>query len=190
MEDAWRLTEKRLVQNQHWRSTGDRGTQLQWGTFFIGTFLFSYISNHFCPCFVLMPCENVNGELQWENGRPVIDEWKFGFHKHLINNVKRYVCSVRGCKAYLKLDQSRVVIDKKLSHNHNYVPRTKRTRRVSPLYDCRTQRVSTLAWSACVSLLICLWFSYDFALLFLLLYFHPYVWHPSIYLKTEICVSV
>ena len=48
----------------------------------------------------------------------IIDGYKLRFHKILNNNVRRWNCTNKKCKAYLKTDESGdLVIENKLDHN-------------------------------------------------------------------------
>jgi len=49
----------------------------------------------------------------------IIEWYKLRFHKILNNNVRRWNCTNKKCKAYFKTDESGdTVIENKLDHNH------------------------------------------------------------------------
>ncbi|KAL4096573.1 hypothetical protein QTP88_021499 [Uroleucon formosanum] len=49
----------------------------------------------------------------------VIDGFKFYFQKLLCNDIERWACCKRSCKAYIKLNSEHKIILHKINHNHD-----------------------------------------------------------------------
>jgi len=47
----------------------------------------------------------------------IIDNYKFGFQKNLADNIQRWICTKRKCKAYVKLNKD-CLCEEVLTHNH------------------------------------------------------------------------
>ncbi|XP_025408845.1 uncharacterized protein LOC112682456 [Sipha flava] len=47
----------------------------------------------------------------------IIDNYKFGFQKNLADNIQRWICTKRKCKAYIKLNGD-CLCEEVLTHNH------------------------------------------------------------------------
>lgn len=48
----------------------------------------------------------------------ILDGYKFRYHKSLKNNFKRWACTVKTCKCFLKLNGENVIVEKSVEHNH------------------------------------------------------------------------
>ncbi|XP_066999017.1 uncharacterized protein [Anabrus simplex] len=51
----------------------------------------------------------------------LIEKFTFSFHKHLADDVERWKCTTRGCKAYFKRNSKHEIFDKHLGHNHSHL---------------------------------------------------------------------
>ena len=49
----------------------------------------------------------------------VLDGFKFRFEKVLANEIQRWSCCKKCCKAFLKLNSSKEIVERKLDHNHD-----------------------------------------------------------------------
>ena len=47
----------------------------------------------------------------------IVDNYKFRFHIELSNNIERWVCTPKVCRAYMKISYGHI-IDEDLEHNH------------------------------------------------------------------------
>lgn len=55
-----------------------------------------------------------------EKGRTIliVKNFKFSFHKDLAGGAKRWKCTQKGCRAFLKTNENEETFETNLSHNH------------------------------------------------------------------------
>lgn len=59
-----------------------------------------------------------------------VDGYKFGFHKYLAGDKKRWRCVNRHCYSYIKTDLNDIIIDCRLEHLHEFNPELSKTKKM------------------------------------------------------------